>query len=250
MSKIEALRRLFAVRPADPAIALSSISRRVRDARLTYLRDEKLARIEQAVSDISQSGVEGDFIECGIALGGSGIILATLMPDGRQFHGYDVFGMIPPPTSDKDDEKSKARYETIRTGQSRGIGGDPYYGYLDDLYQRVVDNFARFGQTVDGRRIVLHQGFFQDTLHPATAIAFAHIDCDWYDPVKLCLERIVPCLSPGGYVVLDDYNDYGGCRVAVDEFITATPNLDVVARSPNFVFRRTRSDAAGTSTGR
>ena len=76
------------------------------------------------------------------------------------------------------------------------------------------------------------------TLHPQTEIAFAHIDCDWYDPVKLCLARIVPRLSAGAYVVLDDYNDYGGCRRAVDEFLQAGPGVDIVAREPNFVFRR------------
>ena len=129
--------------------------------------------------------------------------------------------MIPPPTSEKDDEKSRTRYETIRTGQSQGIGGDPYYGYVDNLYDRVVENFGRFGQPVDGRRVSLCKGYFEDTLHPQTDIAFAHIDCDWYDPVKLCLERIVPRLSAGAYVVLDDYNDYGGCRRAVDEFLDA-----------------------------
>jgi hypothetical protein len=79
---------------------------------------------------------------------------------------------------------------------------------------------------------------FEDTLHPQTDIAFAHIDCDWYDPVRLCLERIVPRLSAGAYVVLDDYNDYGGCRRAVDEFLEAGPDVDIVAREPNFVFRR------------
>jgi O-methyltransferase len=217
---------------------ISPISRRIKDTRLTYLTDEKLVRIEKAVADISRSGVPGSFVECGVALGGSGIIIATLMPEGRAFHGYDVFGMIPPPTSEKDDEKSRARYETIRSGQSRGIGGDPYYGYVEDLYERVIGNFARFGQPVDGRRVTLYKGFFQDTLQPSTAIAFAHIDCDWYDPVKLCLDRIVPCLSDGAYVVLDDYNDYGGCRRAVDEFLARGPDVEVITRAPNFVFRR------------
>ncbi|MGH9424434.1 MAG: TylF/MycF/NovP-related O-methyltransferase, partial [Thermoanaerobaculia bacterium] len=226
MPKVDALRRLFSGRSRHPP-AISSISRRVRDARLTYLTDEKLARIENALAEISQSGVEGCFLECGVALGGSGIIIATLMPPGRAFHGYDVFGMIPPPTSDKDDEKSRARYETIRSGQSRGIGGDPYYGYLGDLHQRVVDNFARFGQPVDNRRIALHKGVFEETLNPPAPVAFAHVDCDWYDPVRLCLERIVPSLSHGAYVVLDDYNDYGGCRRAVDEFLERGPDVDV-----------------------
>jgi hypothetical protein len=118
--------------------------------------------------------------------------------------------------------------------------GDPYYGYVDQLYDRVVENFERFGQPVDGRRVSLYKGYFEDTLHPQVEIAFAHIDCDWYDPVKLCLERIVPRLSAGAYVVLDDYNDYGGCRRAVDEFLNAGPDVDIVAREPNFVFRRRR----------
>ena len=92
----------------------------------------------------------------------------------------------------------------------------------------MVENFGRFGQPVDGRRVSLYKGFFEDTLQPQTDIAFAHIDCDWYDPVKRCLERIVPRLSPGAYVVLDDYNDYGGCRRA--EFLEAGPDVDVIAR--------------------
>jgi O-methyltransferase len=210
--------------------AISPIAQRVRDGRLTYLKDAKLVRIEQAIEEVSRSGVLGAFVERGVALGGSGIIIATLMPEGRAFHGYDVFGMIPPPTSEKDDEKSRTRYETIRSGQS--------HGYVDNLHERVVENFERFGQPVDGRRVSLYKGFFEDTLHPQTDIAFAHIDCDWYDPVKLCLERIVPRLSAGAYVVLDDYNDYGGCRRAVDEFLEAGPDVDIVAREPNFVFRR------------
>ncbi len=224
--------------------ALSPISRRVKDARLTYLSDEKLTRIEQALKNIRDAGTRGCFIECGVALGGSGIVIATMMPEGRAFHGYDVFGMIPPPASDKDDEKSKTRYETIRTGQSRGIGEDQYYGYIENLYDRVVDTFARFGRPVDGRRVTLHKGLFEDTLTPPDEIAFAHIDCDWYDPVKLCLERIVPRLSIGGYVVLDDYNDYGGCRRSVDEFLESHAEVDVVASAPNFVVQKRRATSA------
>jgi O-methyltransferase len=221
-----------------PAPVMSSIARRVKDAHLTYLNDEKLVRIEHAIEEVARSDVQGCFVECGVALGGSGIMIASLMPEGRAFHGYDVFGMIPPPASEKDDEKSRARYETIRSGQSRGIGGEQYYGYIDNLYDRVVENFARFGQPVDGRRVSLYKGYFEDTLHPATDIAFAHIDCDWYDPVALCLQRIVPRLSAGAFLVFDDYNDYGGCRRAVDEFIEAGADVEIVARQPNFVVRR------------
>jgi asparagine synthase (glutamine-hydrolysing) len=45
------------------------------------------------------------------------------------------------------------------------------------------------------------------------------VDVDWYSPVKTCLKHIVPQISPGGMLVLDDYQDWGGCRKAVDEFL-------------------------------
>jgi asparagine synthase (glutamine-hydrolysing) len=56
-------------------------------------------------------------------------------------------------------------------------------------------------------------------------VAFAHIDCDWYDPVKYCLEALEHRLSPGGEIVLDDYHDYGGCQTATDEFLATRPNF-------------------------
>ena len=58
----------------------------------------------------------------------------------------------------------------------------------------------------------------QDTLVVDEPICLAHIDVDWYDPVICCLERIVPRLTPDGVVVLDDYNDWSGCRKAVDVY--------------------------------
>ena len=58
---------------------------------------------------------------------------------------------------------------------------------------------------------------------PSEAVAFAHIDCDWHDPVGLSLERIHPHLSPGALVVIDDYYAYGGARSAVDQFLAAAP---------------------------
>lgn len=49
-------------------------------------------------------------------------------------------------------------------------------------------------------------------------VAFAHIDVDWYEPVKISLERIVRNLVVGGSVIIDDYQDWSGCRKATDEY--------------------------------
>ena len=49
-------------------------------------------------------------------------------------------------------------------------------------------------------------------------IALLHIDADWYESVKLVLERLYDRVSPGGFVVLDDYGYWEGCRRAWSEF--------------------------------
>ena len=197
---------------------LLPITRAVRRENLTYLSAEKLARIESALQ--MTRAVKGDIVEFGVALGGSAIILAK--SSSKRFFGLDVFAMIPPPTSEKDDENSRARFQEIKAGRSKGIGGDDYYGYRPDLYSDVVGAFQRHGLTVDGEQIVLAKGLFEDTLPklPVEAIALAHIDCDWYDPVRFCLESIADRVSDGGIVVIDDYYDYGGCKTAVDEFLS------------------------------
>jgi asparagine synthase (glutamine-hydrolysing) len=215
----QSLRRWLALRTLDP------VTRAVVKDHLTYLPIEKLRRIQRALDQ--SSGIDGDILEFGVALGGSGIILAHGAKGARRFIGFDVFGMIPPPTSDKDDAKSRQRYETIRSGQSKGIAGDEYYGYRTDLFEDVRAAFARHGVPVDGSKVMLVKGLFEETW-PTVAvgsIALAHIDCDWYDPVKFCLDVCADKLGEGGIVIIDDYNDYGGCRTAVDEFLAARPDF-------------------------
>ncbi len=48
-------------------------------------------------------------------------------------------------------------------------------------------------------------------------------------------------LSPGGAVVLDDYNDYGGCRLAVDEFLSDHADAKLLQAEPNGVIQKSRS---------
>jgi asparagine synthase (glutamine-hydrolysing) len=194
----------------------------VRAARLTYLRPGKLAGICTTVDRLRRTGVAGDYIEAGCALGGSAIVIGTLRPPEAEFRIHDVFGMIPPPTAE-DPPEVIARYETILAGKSGGIGGDTYYGYIADLEEVVAGNLARHLSAAQRARIRLVKGLLQDTLHPEGPVAFAHVDVDWYDPVRVSLERIVPKLAPGGVVILDDYFDWGGCRKAADEYLASPP---------------------------
>jgi asparagine synthase (glutamine-hydrolysing) len=142
---------------------LSDIARRVRSRKLTYLSPSRLRTLETLARQVP----DGDFLECGVALGGSAILLAHHAGVGRRFHGYDVFGMIPPP-GDNDPPEAHERYRTIASGESSGLGGERYYGYRDDLYEEVAAAFSEFGVPVDGDRVQLHRGLFEDTLHRRT----------------------------------------------------------------------------------
>ncbi len=222
-------------------VRISPEAAQVRRDGLTYLDKRKIAAIERELRRIRRQRVPGDIVEFGIALGGSGVLLAkAAVADGRRFRGYDVFGMIPAPTSEKDDEKSKNRYETIRSGAATGIGGGDYYGYVDNLYDRVTETFRRYGVPADGDRVALVKGLFDQTWpqHPVDTVAFAHIDCDWYDPVRYCLEAIADRVPTGGVIVLDDYFEYGGSRTATDEFLARRPNYRRI-EGRNLILQRT-----------
>lgn len=232
-SIVQALRRRYSQWMLSPA------AKSAKSKKLTYLTPAKLLNLQRRLRSLQARGVSGDFLEFGVALGGSALFIVAEMGPERCFVGYDVFGMIPPP-SERDNDDAHCRYEEIASGKSRGIGGDRYYGYEQDLLGRVKALFAEHNIPVDGHRIRLVQGLFENTvpLDHGRPIAFAHIDCDWFDPVALCLERTYRNLSSGGIVVLDDYNDFGGCRKATDAFLSRHPDVHLIDCSSNAVLQR------------
>jgi len=208
------------------ALAAHRLAQQIRRDRLTYLTHERLASLRRAAHDVGT--VPGAVVECGVALGGSGIWLASLLKD-REYHGYDVFDQIPPP-GPQDPAKAHERYAVIASGKSKGLGEDTYYGYLGDLLDRVSASFASYNLTPH-----LHKGLFEDSLHPEWPIALAHIDCDWYEPVSVCLQRITPWLACGARVIIDDYFDYGGSQKAVDEHLAGNPGFSRLRNAGHLV---------------
>jgi len=190
---------------------------RVRAEHLTFLKPERLRELARAVRDIEEGGVPGVVIEAGTARGGSAIVLAAAKSPERPMKVYDVFGMIPPP-GEHDGADVHERYAKIAAGDARGVGGETYYGYRDDLYDEVTESFARLGVPVAENDVELIRGLFEDTIELDGPVAFAHLDGDWYESTMTCLQRIAPLLSPGGRIVLDDYDKWSGCRAAVDEY--------------------------------
>lgn len=190
----------------------------LRREKLTYCGFPKLENICQAISRVLENEAEGIYVEAGCALGGSAILIASMKPPDVGFKVFDIFGMIPPP-SDRDGEDAHQRYAEIASGTSLGLGDNQYYGYINDLKTTVEENLRKFHLETESNNISLIEGFFENTMTFQCAIAFAHIDCDWYDSVNTCIERIAPHISLNGVMVFDDYNSYDGCKRAVDEWL-------------------------------
>ena len=75
-------------------------------------------------------------------------------------------------------------------------------------------------------RYVVHAGFVETTLadNPKlpNAVSFAFVDFDFHQPTAIALDFIHTVLSPGGIIVVDDYDWFStGCKTAVDEFVAA-----------------------------
>jgi len=212
LKNIQDKKLLLKMRPSENDLLCE-----IKEKKLTYLTKTKLANILYTVNDLEQNECPGLFIEAGCALGGSSILICRLKGSKRAFNVYDVFEMIPAPT-EKDTEDVHQRFKIIKEGKSKGIKGDLYYGYENDLYAKVVQNFEDFNIQLEREKVKLVKGLVQDTMKISEPVAFAHIDVDWYEPVKTCLEQIWPNLIVGGSIILDDYHDWGGCRKAVDEY--------------------------------
>jgi hypothetical protein len=195
----------------------------VRADSLTYLDDEALGDLFDAVRAIETQQSAGILIEAGCGLGGSAIVIAAAKSPARPFFVYDAFGMIPAP-SDNDSADVHERYRVIRAGQAVGIGGNKYYGYEERLMDKVTDSFRRHGVPIEDNNIHLVKGLFQDTLRVHGSVALAHVDGDWYESVMTTLTRIEPNLAPQGLLVIDDYDAWSGCRKAVDEYFRDKKN--------------------------
>ena len=216
--KLKTARKKPAAKPVVPPI--DPVVTEVRAQKLTYLPVSALNDLYEAAQAADQQGRPGILLEAGCALGGSAIVLAKAKDPARALHVHDVFGMIPPPT-DEDGPDIHERYAKIKSGEAKGIGGEPYYGYETELEDRVRNTFKAFDLPIDSNAVSLVKGLFQDTIVGDEPVALAHIDGDWYESVRTCLHRIGPRLPPGGVMVIDDYFYWSGARTAVDDFLAA-----------------------------
>jgi O-methyltransferase len=83
----------------------------------------------------------------------------------------------------------------------------------------VKANFDRYCLLDEQVRFV--PGWFRDTLPELAveiaAIAVLRLDGDMYESTIDALTHLEPLVSPGGYVIVDDYGGIDACRQAVTD---------------------------------
>jgi O-methyltransferase len=84
--------------------------------------------------------------------------------------------------------------------------------------EQVAANFHRYGLLDEQVRFV--KGWFRDTLPtaPIGRLAVLRLDGDLYESTMEALIHLYPKLSPGGYVIVDDYGNIAPCRQAVHDY--------------------------------
>jgi len=192
---------------------------RVKKENLSYLNLPALLDLSHRIRQIEKLDLNGIFVEAGCALGGSALVIAASKTKNRPFFIFDTFEGIPPP-SDNDGKDIHSRYTQIIRGNAVGKNGEKYYGYRKNLFDEVISRFNNFGYPIGENQITLVKGLFQHVMKINEPVAFAHLDCDWYESVLVCLNQIEPKIVSGGVMVIDDYFKWTGCRKAVDEYFS------------------------------
>lgn len=171
----------------------------------TMSGNARLRGLYRAVHGALDRDVPGDIVECGTARGGSAALMGLVLRQrdaARRLWVFDTFEGLPQPTAEDPDYD----LATLYAGSCRGS--------LEEVT-------ALFERLRIRDRSVLVKGLFQDTL-PRSAvdpIAILHLDGDWYESVKVCLDALYDRVSSGGVIQIDDYGHWEGARRAVDGFM-------------------------------
>jgi hypothetical protein len=153
----------------------------------------------------------GDICEFGVAQGATSRLLGyEILTSDRKLWLFDSFEGLPAP-SEKDD----------LIDDIFGLGSmDRYKGTMRCSETEVMDKLAKIH--FPPSRLKLMKGWVEDVLRGPdfpTAVAFAYVDFDFFEPIKAALEFLDRCTAVGGIVVVDDYGYFSsGVQLAVDEF--------------------------------
>jgi O-methyltransferase len=173
----------------------------------TMMGRKRLDHLHECLDTVVKEGIPGDFIETGVWRGGGTIFmrgfLAAHALEDRVVWVADSFEGLPVPTRAEDAgwDLSKQKFPSLAVG-------------LDE----VQEMFERY-ELLD-ERVQFLRGWFKDTLPdaPIRALSVLRLDGDLYESTTDALAALYSRLSPGGFVIIDDYKALAPCEAAVTDF--------------------------------
>lgn len=175
--------------------------------------------IEQAI-ELVQRDVPGTYVECGVWKGGCSLamLLAQRVAFGRvvrPVHMLDSFQGLPP-VGERDGPLAR--------NWQAGAQPEKFLNNCEASETDLRDLLGSHGFSEEDYRII--PGWFEDTLAgvagdlAGSGIALLRLDCDWYDPMRACLDALVPLVAEEGCVILDDYYAWDGCARSVHDHLS------------------------------
>src|SRR3990167_10114724 len=153
--------------------------------------------------------VPGDFVECGINAGGQpalmGYAIRRYGSSDRRVHLFDSFEGHP--QAGPDDCEDYQRQLGMNPNRGTGIPSGTFIATIE----QVQDNMRKWDVPLDA--LVYHKGWLQEVLPPIAptfpSIALLRVDVDLHDSTTPVFEYLYEKVSPGGYVISDDWGQYG-----------------------------------------
>jgi O-methyltransferase len=174
----------------------------------TMIGLRRLDHLQFCATTVLRDGVPGDLAETGVWRGGAVIFMRAMLKAygdrTRTVWAADSFQGIPPPNA--------AHYPA--DAEDQGWTQPRLSVSLED----VKKNFRRYELLDDQVRFL--PGWFRDTLPtaPIEHLALLRLDGDLYESTMDALTHLYPKVSPGGFVIIDDYGGLSYCRKAVDDY--------------------------------
>ncbi len=174
----------------------------------TMIGAPRLRHLRYLVERTIQEGIAGDYIETGVWRGGAcilmrGVLAAHGVPD-RRVYCADTFAGLPAPNPKYPVDKRDRSYTFVELAVSENT---------------VRQNFAAYDLLDD--QVVFLKGQFADTLPCLSDNTFAliRLDGDMYGSTTDALNNLYDRVSPGGFVIIDDYGGLRNCARAVHDFL-------------------------------
>ena len=189
----------------DPA--LRAVGRDWPSQAETMIGTARMRNLRTLTQRALEEHVPGDLIETGVWRGGACIymrgILAAAGDAKRRVFVADSFCGLPPPD------------EAVYPADA----GDAHHTYPQLAVSRadVEANFQRYG--LMDEQVIFLEGWFKDTLPtaPLDQLAILRLDGDMYESTMDALNALYAKVSPGGFVIVDDYV-LNACKMAIDDF--------------------------------